>query len=104
SDVCSSDLLHRRLGDLGRCLVETGVDDLVPGVTQRAGDHLRTAVVTVQAWLGDEDATGHSNRKGTQVLDVSPNRRCYRICPPERSDGGRDPLAGRGSPNPPENP
>ena len=37
-------------------LEQAGVDDLVAGVAQDAGDHLDAAVVTVEADLGDEDA------------------------------------------------
>ena len=49
-------LLHRgRRDHLGR-LVKAGVDDLVAGVGERAGDDLRAAIVAVEAGLGDEDA------------------------------------------------
>jgi hypothetical protein len=34
----------------------TGVHDLVAGVGERARDHLRAAVVAVEAGLGDENA------------------------------------------------
>ena len=49
-------LLDHGLHDLLRRLVQTRVDDLHPGVAQRAGDDLRAAVVTVEAGLGDDDA------------------------------------------------
>ena len=49
-------LLHRRGRDhLGR-LVQAGVDDLVPGVGQRTGDHLGAPVVAVEPGLADQDA------------------------------------------------
>ena len=47
--------LERRAGDLLRGLAQPGVDDFHSGVTQRAGDHLDSAVVAVQAGLGEED-------------------------------------------------
>src|SRR4051794_21247100 len=49
-------LLQRGLDDLLGRLVQAGVDDLHARVAQRAGDDLRTAVMPVQAWLGDDDA------------------------------------------------
>jgi hypothetical protein len=54
-------LLDRRLDDLLRRLVETGVDDLHPGVPEGSGDDLGAAVVPVQAGLRDHhtDLAGH---------------------------------------------
>src|SRR5205085_7013386 len=49
-------LLHRRRYDHLRSLVEAGVDDLEPLVTQRAGNDLRSAVVPVQARFRYQDA------------------------------------------------
>ena len=49
-------LLDRGLHDLLGRLVEAGVDDLVPGVAERAGHDLGAAVVTVEAGLADHDA------------------------------------------------
>jgi hypothetical protein len=60
-------LLDGGLDDLLGCLMQPGVDDLVPGVAQRSGDHLGAAVVAVEARLGDEDASWH----GTQVTTAS---------------------------------
>src|SRR3954452_5994075 len=45
---------HGRDDLLGR-LVQARVDDLHPGVAQRAGDDLRAPVVPVEAGLGDDD-------------------------------------------------
>ncbi|GMA88193.1 hypothetical protein GCM10025868_34430 [Angustibacter aerolatus] len=45
-----------RLDDLLRRLVQAGVDDLHAGVAQRPRDDLGTAVVPVEAGLGDDDA------------------------------------------------
>ena len=49
----ASVLLDRGLDDLLRRLVETGVDDLHPGVAKRPGDDLRAAIVTVKTRLRD---------------------------------------------------
>src|SRR5688572_22884245 len=49
-------LLDGRRDDLLRRLPEPGVDDLVAGVAQGAGDDLGAAVVAVQARLRDENA------------------------------------------------
>jgi hypothetical protein len=38
--------------------VEARVDDVHPTVAERAGDHLGTPVVTVEANLGDQDPDG----------------------------------------------
>ena len=51
-------LLHRRAGDHLGCLVEPGIDDLHPGVTERGRDDLRAPVVSVEAGLGDQHADG----------------------------------------------
>ena len=48
-------LLDGRVGDLFWRLVQTGVDELEPGVAKDAGDHLAPAVMAVQARLGDDD-------------------------------------------------
>jgi hypothetical protein len=49
-------LLDHRRGDLLRGLVQARVDDLHAGVAKRPGDDLRTAVVAVEAGLGNDDA------------------------------------------------
>ncbi len=49
-------LLDRGLHDLLGRLEETGIDHLHPGIAQRPRDHLRPAVVTVEAGLSDDDA------------------------------------------------
>ena len=49
-------LLHDRVGDHLRRLVETRVDDLEAGVAERPRDDLGAAVVAVLAHLRDEDA------------------------------------------------
>ena len=49
-------LLDRGLDDLLGRLVKPGVDDLHAGVAQRAGDDLGTAIVPVEARLGDDDS------------------------------------------------
>ena len=48
-------LLDRGLDDLLGKLVQARVDHLHAGVTERPGDHLRAAVVPVEADLGDHD-------------------------------------------------
>ncbi len=48
-------LLHGRLDDLLRRLVEAGVDDLHAGVAERPRDDLRAPVVSVETGLGDDD-------------------------------------------------
>src|SRR5579875_1375778 len=53
--------LDRGLHDLLRRLKEAGVDDLHPGVAQRARDDLRAAIVPIEARLGDDDAQGSSH-------------------------------------------
>ena len=45
-------LLHHGLDHLFRRLMESGVDDLEPGIPQGPGDHLRPAVVAVQSRFG----------------------------------------------------
>jgi hypothetical protein len=49
-------LLDDGLHDLLGRLVQARVDDLHAGVAQRAGDDLGPAVVSVEAWLGHDDA------------------------------------------------
>ena len=49
-------LLQRRLDDHLRRLMQAGVDDLEPGVAQRARDDLGAAVVPVESRFGDQDA------------------------------------------------
>ncbi len=51
-------LLHDGLDHLLGSLVQAGVDDLEPGVTQRPGDHLGPAVVAVEARLGHDHPVG----------------------------------------------
>ena len=48
-------LLNDGLHDLFRRLVQPCVDDLHAGVPQRPGDHLRAAIVPVEAGFGDDD-------------------------------------------------
>jgi hypothetical protein len=47
-------LLDRRLDDFFRGAVETGVDNLEPGVTERARDDVCPPVVAVESDLGHE--------------------------------------------------
>src|SRR3972149_1253978 len=49
-------LLDRRLDDVLRGLPQTRVDALYPRIAERAGDHLRTAVVPVEARFRNEDS------------------------------------------------
>ena len=48
--------LNGRAHDLLGGLVETGVNDLMPGVAQRPGDDFRPPVMTIEAGFGDENA------------------------------------------------
>src|SRR5438445_358774 len=69
-------LLDRGLGDHLRGLVQTGVDHLHPGVPQRRGHDLGTAVVPVEARLGDEHAdralrAGHQRRNRSSAARPS---------------------------------
>jgi hypothetical protein len=50
------------LDDLLRRLVETGVDDLETGLTQRPGDDPGTTVVTVETRLGHDHPVGTLHR------------------------------------------
>src|SRR5262245_378760 len=55
-------LLHRGHDDLFRRLVEAGVDNLHPRVSERPRDDLRSPVVAVETRFGDDNAyfSGHS--------------------------------------------
>src|SRR5438093_2172895 len=73
-------LLDRRLGDHFGGLVQPRVDDLHAGVTQGRGHDLRTAVVPVQAGLGDQHPNGalragHQRRNRTRPASPSTTRR-----------------------------
>ncbi len=52
-------LLQRDRHDVLDALADPGVDDLEPGVTQRAGDDLGAAVMAVKTGLRDEHSSGH---------------------------------------------
>src|SRR5256886_7154484 len=87
-------LLQRRLCHLLGRLVQAGVDDLEPGVTQRAGDHLRAPVVAVEAGLGDDDAVAPLHGVNPRIapsryfaarLDSDPTATFTGVVPPERS-------------------
>ena len=59
-------LLQRDRHDVLDALADAGVDDLEPGVAQRAGDDLGAAVMAVEAGLGDEhsESASHQNTTG----------------------------------------
>ena len=57
-------LIDGRSGNGLRCLEEPGVDHLIAGIAQDAGDDLDAAVVAVETDLGDEDALA-----GHQIVD-----------------------------------
>jgi hypothetical protein len=44
--------------------MQAGVDHLESGIPQGPGDHLRPAVVPIETWLGDEDASRHAGLEG----------------------------------------
>jgi hypothetical protein len=48
-------LLERRSGNLLWRLAQAGVNHFHAGVSQRAGDDFRAAVVPIEAGLGDDD-------------------------------------------------
>ena len=67
-------LVARDGGDgLGR-LPQARVDHLHARVTQRAGDDLDAAVVTVEPDLGDEDSTGRSRDRALRPRCRTPSR------------------------------
>src|SRR5438309_4897004 len=63
-------LLQRRFGDHLRCLADTGVDHLEPGITQRSSDDLRPAIVAVQARFGNQYAQRRAVRHRIQPTAV----------------------------------
>ena len=60
-------LLDRGLGDLLGRLMQPGVDDLEARVAERAGHHLRAAVVPVEPGLRDD----HSVRLGHRAASLT---------------------------------
>src|SRR3989440_6655709 len=73
-------LLHRRLRDHFGCLVQPRVDDFHARVAQRRGHDLRTAVMPVQAGLGDQHPdgalrAGHERRNRSRPASPSTTRR-----------------------------
>src|SRR6266702_3274998 len=78
-------LLQRGLRHLLGRLVQPGVDDLEPGVTQRAGDHLRAPIVAVETRLGDDDPVAPLHGVNARMAPVTI---AVRVAPTGlRSDG-----------------
>src|SRR5436309_7504270 len=73
-------LLHRRLGDHLRRLVQAGIDHLHASVPQRRGDDFSAAVVPVETGLRDQHADrplrrGHQRRNRNSAASPSTVRR-----------------------------
>lgn len=52
-------LLDRNRCDLRRCLVETRIDDLTTGVSERSSDNFGTAIMPIKTWFCDEYPSRH---------------------------------------------
>src|SRR5215469_8153489 len=91
-------LLDRRRHDLLRRLVQPGVDDLDPGITQGPGDHLRAAVVAVQPGLRDDHADAAHSSIPAGCLSPRPStlvdRQRNRTAGITASPGGRSAAPG----------
>src|SRR5205809_2495109 len=61
-------LLDRRLHDLVRRPLESGVDHLDAGVAQGVGHDFRAAVVPVEPWLGDQHLHASRNAGSQRAL------------------------------------
>ena len=68
--------LNDGLRDLLGRLVQTGVDDLEPRVTQGPRDDLCATVVSVEAGFGDDDPIAAIHKTGTigRCPPLAPNR------------------------------
>src|SRR5665213_452947 len=58
-------LLNRGADNLFGSLMKSGVDDFEASITKRSSNHLRTSVVTIEPWFGDDDA---NSRPGSLVV------------------------------------
>lgn len=56
-------LLDRNVGNMRGSLMQPGVDDLMAGITKGAGNHLGTAIVSIQAGLSDHDSCWSRSRQ-----------------------------------------
>lgn len=56
--------LHCGFGDLGRRLVEPGVDHLASGITEDPRDNFGPTIVAIETGLCDEDSAGHTGSEG----------------------------------------